>query len=70
MRKLTTSVRRKERKIKVTCSGGPYSGQTIELSDSIPRATAYFRVASWGKELGRYRQSAERPGMADWETKI
>lgn len=66
MRKLTTSVRRKERKVKMTCVGGPYSGRQIELTDAVPICSAYFGVPSFG-ETGRYVQTASNE--VSWQPK-
>lgn len=67
MKRLTTPVRRKERKIKMACVGGPYGGRWIELTDAVPICSAYFKVSSFG-EAGRYVQTASNE--VSWQPKI
>lgn len=69
MRNLRTPMRKTQRKLKLKCMGGPFDGETIELSDTVPICSAYFNVPSYGSETGRYVRDREYTGQALWQTR-
>lgn len=69
MRGLLTSTRKKEKTLKLNCIDGPFAGHRIELSDTVPCCSAYFKVASHGNKLGRYVKDSEHSTSARWEPK-
>lgn len=59
---------RKAKQIKLTCTGGPFDGESIMFSEGLHYQTLPFSISSYNNgERGRYVQSPTYANKVEWE---